>query len=196
MWFACLVFMTACGNENKSGTTEATEENAEQKEETTPIAVSVTFDDFSAQLKDICGVAPIVNDKMTKILVRKDSENEYFMSSPVVADIDGEAVQREYFNSFAKVADGNKIYGFNMNGSRGNDSFNDYDEYVKFIKANGCYAKTNYSYDYNGKQVNVYCSVSFGDFGLNVTILNMAKLYGNPPLTNKKQTSGSELTPE
>ena len=178
MCIAGLVFMAACGNGNKSDNTEVTSENTEQKvetteatvPETTPTEVSITFDDFSAQLKDICGVAPIVNDKMTKILVRKESENEYFMSSPVAADIDGEAVQREYFNSFAKVADGNKIYGFNMNGSRGNDTFKDYDEYVKFIKANGCYAKANYGYDYNGKQVNVYCSVSFGDFGLDVTV--------------------------
>ena len=176
MCMASFAFMTACGN--KSNSPEATETSTEQKvettetvaPETTPAEVSMTFDEFSAQLKDICGVAPIVNDKMTKILVRKESENEYFMSSPVAADIDVEAVQREYFNSFAKVADGNKIYGFNMNGSRGNDTFKDYDEYVKFIKANGCYAKTNYGYDYNGKQVNVYCSVSFGDFGLDVTV--------------------------
>ena len=92
------------------------------------------------------------------------------MASPVAEDIDGEAVQREYFNAFAKVADGDKIYGFHMDGTRGSDVFKDYDEYVKFIQANGDYAKANYGYDYNGKKINVNCFVAFGDFGLTVKV--------------------------
>lgn len=70
----------------------------------------------------------------------------------------------------AKIADDNTIYGYHMNGSRGDDKFKDYDSYVKFIKANGDYAKAQYGYDYKGKKVKVYCSVAFGDFGLNVTL--------------------------
>ena len=107
---------------------------------------------------------------MTKIVVRKDSENEYFMASPVTDDIDKEGVQREYFNAFANAADGNTIYGFHMDGERGTDAFKNYDEYVKYIKANGDYAKAQYGYDYKGKQVKVNCFVAFGDFGLTVTV--------------------------
>ena len=29
--------------------------------------------------------------------------------------------------------------------------------------------KVTYAYDYNGKPIEIYCSVSFGDFGLFVT---------------------------
>ncbi|MBR1667025.1 MAG: hypothetical protein IJ693_01960 [Bacteroidaceae bacterium] len=172
---AALALMACGGNSNK---TEAPEESVEQVEETaeteTPETTSsetpMDFEDFSAQLKGACGVAAIANDKMTKIVVRKDDENKFFMASPVTDDIDKDAVQREYFNAFAKVADGNNIYGFHMNGERGTDAFKDYDEYVKFIKANGDYAVANYGYDYKGKPVKVSCFVAFGDFGLDVTI--------------------------
>ena len=131
---------------------------------------TLSIDDFSAQLKEACGQEPIINEKMTRITVRKDKENEFFMASPVAEDIDGEAVQREYFNAFAKVADGNKIYGLHMDGTRGNDVFKDYDEYVNFILANGDYAKVNYGYDYKGKKISVNCFAAFGDFGLTVTV--------------------------
>ena len=177
MAVAVLAFV-ACGDgsKNKPGTeAPATDEpvaeaTTEEVTEAPEAEGTMTFENFSAQLSEACGVSPITNDKMTKIIVRKDKENEFFMASPVTDDIDKEAVQREYFNSFAKVADGNKIYGINMNGSRGTDTFKDYDEYVKFIKANGQYNKVNYTYDYKGKPIDVYCSVSFGDFGLTVTL--------------------------
>ena len=168
--------LTACGGNNSN--TAAPEESKEQPAEvtktvapeTTENNAQLTIEDFSSQLQEACGLAPIINDKMTTIKVRKGKENEYLMSSPVSDDIDGEAVQREYFNSFAKIADDNTIYGYHMNGTRGDDKFKDYDSYVKFIKANGDYAKAQYGYDYKGKKVKVYCSVAFGDFGLNVTL--------------------------
>ena len=169
---AVLTF-TACGGGEKSNQVAeapAIDEPVAEEAEAPEATGSMTFEDFSAQLKEACGIEAIANEKMTKIVVRKDKENEFFMASPVTDDIDKEAVQREYFNAFAKAADGNKIYGINMDGSRGNDTFKDYDEYVKFIKANGQYAKANYSYDYQGKPVNVYCAVSLGDFGLTVTL--------------------------
>ena len=173
------LIMTACGGGNKSNTntdaaaTEAEadlqEEQVAEEAEAPETTTALSFEDFSAMLKEFCGVAPtIANDKMKKIVARQESEKEYFMASPVTDDIDKEAVQREYFNAFAKVADGGKMYGYHMNQSRGSDVFKDYDEYVKFIKANGDYNKATYGYDYNGKKIKVYCSVAFGDFGLTV----------------------------
>ena len=171
--------LSACGGGNKSsepaeaqeaasGENVAEAQAAEAPE--TEATGDMTFDDFSAQLQEACGLAPIVNDKMTDVSVRKSQENEFMVTSPVADDIDKEAVQREYFNAFAKVAEGNNIYGFHMDGMRGTDAFKDYDQYVKYIKANGDYAKAQYGYDYKGKQVKVYCAVAFGDFGLTVTI--------------------------
>ena len=170
--------LSACGGGNKSGESaqeaapgENVAETAEaEAPETTAAEGELTFEDFSAQLQEACGLAPIVNDKMTDVRVRKSQENEFMVTSPVADDIDKEAVQREYFNAFAKVAEGNNIYGFHMDGMRGTDAFKDYDQYVKYIKANGDYAKAQYGYDYKGKQVKVYCAVAFGDFGLTVTI--------------------------
>lgn len=178
MCMASLALLTACGGGNANQNTEtqepeASEPTAEATETAAPETSDnspMTIEDFSAQLKEACGLEAITNDKMTKIIVRKDKENEYFMSSPVADDIDGEAVQREYFNACAKIADGNNVYGYHMNGARGDDKFKDYDSYVKFIKANGDYAIAQYGYDYQGKKVKVYCSVSFGDFGLDVTV--------------------------
>ena len=175
---ASLAIVTACGGGNANKSAEAqVAEASEQVEETTEAAApettaseaALSIDDFSAQLKEACGIAPITNDKMTKIHVSKNG-NEFFMASPVTDDIDKDAVQREYFNAFAKIADGNKIYGFHMDESRGTDAFKDYDEYVKFIKANGDYAVARYGYDYNGKPVKVNCAVALGDFGLTVTV--------------------------
>ena len=175
---ASLAIVTACGGGNASKNQaeapaegEATEQAAaKEAAETTADAAGnsqMTLEEFSAKLKEFCGIEPIVSDKMTKIVVREQN-GEYFMSSPVAEDIDKEAVQREYFNAFAKVADGNKIYGFHMNRTRGDDAFKNYDDYVKFIKTNGDYDKATYGYDYNGKKIEVYCSVAFGDFGLTV----------------------------
>ena len=149
--------------------TEQTAEAAEAAPDTTASQGSLTFEDFSAQLKEACGVAPITTDKMTNIKVRKDGENDFSMNSPVSDESDRIDVQRNYFNAFAKVADGNKIYGFHMDRTRGDDAFKNYDEYIKFINANGDYDKATYGYDYNGKKVTVYCAVAFGDFGLHVT---------------------------
>jgi len=179
--------LLSCGGENK--TNSQAETNAEKPATTTEEASTkvepekqveqtvvpeangeLSFEEFSAQMKEFCGIEPITNDKMTKIVVRRESETEFFMASPVTADIDKEGVQREYYNAFAKVADGGKMYGFHMNQTRGDDVFKDYDEYVKFIKANGNYAKAIYGYDYNGKQIYVDCAVSFGDFGLTVKL--------------------------
>lgn len=173
------LMLTACGGGNKSGesaearaaeTSENVAETAEAETPETEATGEMTFEDFSAQLQEACGLAPIINDKMTDVCVRKSQENEFMVTSPVADDIDKEAVQREYFNGFARVAEGNNIYGFHMNQTRGTDAFKDYDQYVKFIKANGDYAKAQYGYDYKGKQVKVYCAVAFGDFGLTVTI--------------------------
>ena len=146
--------LMSCGGENK--TNSQTETNAEESTATT--------------VEAFCGIEPITSDKMTKIVARRECETEFFMASPVTADIDKEGVQREYYNAFAKVADGGKMYGFHMNQTRGDDGFKDYDEYVKFIKANGDYAKAIYGYDYNGKKIYVNCAVSFGDFGLTVKL--------------------------
>ena len=170
--------LMSCGGENK--TNSQTETNAEESTATTVEAVEeavapeanveLSFEEFSSQMKEFCGVEPITSDKMTKIVARRESETEFFMASPVTADIDKEGVQREYYNAFAKVADGGKMYGFHMDQTRGDDVFKDYDEYVKFIKANGDYAKAIYGYDYNGKKIHVNCAVSFGDFGLTVKL--------------------------
>ena len=173
------LMLTACGGGNKSNTTaeattpdteaEAQQEQVAEETATPEAAAEPSFEDFSALLKEFCGVAPtIATDKMKKIVARQESESEFFMASPVTDDIDKEGVQRDYFNAFAKVADGGKMYGYYMNQARGKDTFKDYDEFVKFIKANGEFNKATYGYDYNGKPMKVYCSVSFGDFGLTV----------------------------
>ena len=181
---AGLSMMTACGGKDSKGAAEATAtEDKPAKEQVTneqEAAVTESENDgtldmatFASQVKEVCGVEPFTTDEMTKVKVwyseSEMSGKQYNMTSPVADGIDGEAVQRDYFNAFAKVADGNKIYGINMNGSRGTDAFSDYDEYVKFIKANGIYNKATYAYDYNGKPIEIYCCVSFGDFGLFVT---------------------------
>ena len=181
---AGLSMMTACGGKDNKGAAEATAtEDEPAKEQVTneqEPAVTESENDgtldmatFASKVKEVCGVEPFTTDEMTKVKVwyseSEMSGKQYNMTSPVADGIDGEAVQRDYFNAFAKVADGNKIYGIIMNGSRGNDTFSDYDVYVKFIKANGIYNKVTYAYDYNGKPIEIYCSVSFGDFGLFVT---------------------------
>lgn len=181
-----LTMTTACGgSKDNKGATEAapadnettTEQVAGKTEATATDSQSDAAMDVSAfaeQVKEVCGLAPFTTEKMTNVKVWYE-ENEvrgkqYYMTSPVTDDIDGEALQREYYNAFAKVADGGKMYGFHMDQTRGTDVFKDYDEYVKFIKANGDYAKAMYGYDYNGKPIQVNCSVSFGDFGLTVTL--------------------------
>ena len=183
MCMASLTIVTACGGGNASKNEEAkvvtgdagVDAKLEQAEiaETTPEMTAsqgtLTFEDFSDQLKEACGVAPITTDKMTDIKVRKDGENDFSMNSPVSDESDRVDVQRNYFNAFAKVADGNAIYGFHMDRTRGDDAFKSYDEYIKFINANGDYDKATYGYDYKGKKVKVYCAVAFGDFGLHVT---------------------------
>ena len=182
MCLVCLSLATACGGskDNKDAaqaTPESNEPATEQVNDEQENTAAESEDNadmdmatFASQMKEVCGLEPFTTDEMTKVKLRySESENsgkEYMMTSPVADGIDGEAVQRDYFNACAKVADDNKIYGFNMDGSRGTDAFSDYDEYVKFIKANGMYAKAQYAYDYNGKPIKVYCSVSFGDFGL------------------------------
>ena len=121
MCIAALAMAACGGNSSKTAETqeaEATEQTTEEAApETTASQGSLTFDDFSAQLKDACGVAPITTDKMTNIKVRKDGENDFSMNSPVSDESDRIDVQRNYFNAFSKVADGNKIYGFHMNSS-------------------------------------------------------------------------------
>lgn len=185
MCMASFSMMTACGgSKDNKGNAEATPaENEPAKEQVTEeqeATATANEDDgtldmatFASKVKEVCGLEPFTTDEMTKVKVwyseSEMSGKQYNMTSPVADGIDGEAIQREYFNAFAKVADGNKIYGFNMDGSRGTDAFSDYDEYVKFIKANGMYAKAQYAYDYNGKPIKIYCDVSFGDFGLFVT---------------------------
>lgn len=177
MCMASLAIVTACGGGNASKNVEAQEAKAteqtaaatETAPETTANQSPLTFEDFSVQLKEACGVAPITTGKMTNIKVRIDGENDFSMSSPVSDESDRIEVQRNYFDAFAKVADGNKIYGFHMDRTRGEDAFRSYDEYVKFIEANGDYDKATYGYDYNGKKVTVYCAIAFGDFGLHVT---------------------------
>lgn len=180
-----LTLTTACGgSKDNKGAAEATPaENEPAKEQVTEEqepAIAENENDgtldmttFASQVKEVCGVEPFTTDEMTKVKVwyseSEMSGKQYNMTSPVADGIDGEAIQRDYFNAFAKVADGNKIYGINMNGTRGNDTFSDYDEYVKFIKANGIYNKATYAYDYNGKPIEIYCFISFGDFGLFVT---------------------------
>jgi glucose/arabinose dehydrogenase len=177
MGSASLALLFACGGNNTPTSTPASPEAqqapapeppAAPAEEVSAASGSLSLEVFSAQMKDFCGIPALTNDKMTKVVFRKESDTEFFMASPVTDDIDKEAVQREYFNTFASIADNNRIYGINMDGSRGTDTFKDYDEYVKFIKANGQYAKARYTYDFKGKQLEVYCSVSFGDFGLTV----------------------------
>lgn len=172
--------LMACGGGNKSA--EQTEAPApsektvdavasvEEKAEVQQGTASLTFEEFSAELKEACGMAPITTDRMKKLKFRKDGANEWILTSPVYDDIDGVGLQRQYYNSFAQVADGGRMYGFHMDQSRGEDVFKDYDSYIKFIDANGDYAKAYYGYDFKGKHVKVFCSVSFGDFGLTVTV--------------------------
>lgn len=177
--------LVACvdGNKSKSEGTEAGEGQMEQtlpsqKAETLESedldvntdSAPIAFDIFSAQMEKACGLEPIVGDKMDNIKVSKDADNDYTLYASVPDNFDGEGIQREYFNAFAGVADGNAVYGFHMDQSRGADVFRDYDEYVSFIRANGTYAKAQYGYDYKGKRVKVYCSAAFGDFGLHVVV--------------------------
>lgn len=184
MCMAGFTMMSACGGKDNKGAAEnTTAENQPTTEQVTdeqePAATETESNDtpdfatFAEQVKEICGVAPFTTDEMSDVKARiEESEErgkEYCVYASVADDIDKEAVQREYFNAFAKAADGGNIYGFHMNGTRGTDAFKDYDEYVKFIKENGDYAKAIYGYDYNGKPIKVYCAISFGDFGLTVS---------------------------
>lgn len=183
---AVVAMMTACGGstEKKNGaaneqktqpTTETTTESAtDQTSDTQTDNSAMSLGDFGTALQEVCGITPITNDKMTNIKVWVEESDtygkQYYMASPVADDIDKDAVQASYFNAFAKVADGNRIYGINMDGSRGTDAFSSYDEYTKFIDANGVYAKARYTYDYKGKPITVNCAVALGDFGLTVTL--------------------------
>lgn len=184
MCMAGFTMMTACGGKDNKGAAENTpagnEPATEQvTNEQKPAATETESNDapdfatFAEQVKEFCGLAPFTTDGMTNVkLSSGESERsgkEYSVYADVTDNIDKEGVQREYFNAFAKIADGGNIYGFHMNGNRGTDAFKNYDEYVKFIKENGDYAKAIYGYDYNGKPVKVYCNVSFGDFGLTVS---------------------------
>ncbi len=184
MCMALMAMMTACGGntEKKNGaageqnaqpTAEATAEPATEQTDVESDDSALSLGDFGSALQEVCGITPITNDKMTDIktwIEENDTQRQYYMTSPVADDIDKEAVQGAYFDAFAKVADGNKIYGFYMDHSRGTDAFSSYEEYTKFIKANGTYAKANYAFDYQGKPIEVNCAVAFGDFGLTVKV--------------------------
>lgn len=180
---ASLAVMTACGGGNNTKTTttndepQTTEQTAVEQpavtEEVTPTeATAPSIDDFSAQLKEACGIEAITFPEMTNLKVERSTESEYydyFMASPVSSDLSKETVQRAYFEAITKIADGNKVYGIGMNG-RGDDSFKTYDEYADFIKKNGIYSLATYSYDLNGQRIDINCGVSFGDFSFSAKL--------------------------
>ena len=62
---------------------------------------------------------------------------------------------RGYFEALVKIADGGKVYALDTDGKRSAKAFKTFDEYKKFITANPRYPKNNFSYDADGKPINV-----------------------------------------
>ena len=62
---------------------------------------------------------------------------------------------RGYFEALVKIADGGKVYALDSDGKRSPKTFKTFDEYKKFITDNPQYPKNSYSYDADGKPINV-----------------------------------------
>ncbi|MBR1551249.1 MAG: hypothetical protein IJ632_02895 [Muribaculaceae bacterium] len=173
-----IAMLTACSSDkseneaSSDNTTEATTANAEEQPQAAEPA-ELSFEQFSSELKEFCGLEPIKFDEMSNIKVNHENSDhaDYSLYASLAAGGDTDKMMGTYFNAIAKIADNGKIYGIDMQGDRGNDTFSNFDEYVKFIKANGVYAKARYSYDYQGKRVDVNCMADYigdGTFGLSV----------------------------
>jgi len=62
---------------------------------------------------------------------------------------------RVYFDALSKMADGGKVYAIDTDGKRSAKAFKTFDEYEMFITGNPQYPKNHYSYDKDGKPINV-----------------------------------------
>ena len=62
---------------------------------------------------------------------------------------------RGYFEALVKIADGGKVYALDADGKRSPKAFKTFDEYEKFITGNPQYPKNHFSYDADGKPINV-----------------------------------------
>lgn len=173
-----IAMLTACSGDksenadSSDNATEATTANAEEQPQAAEPA-ELSFEQFSSELKEFCGLEPIKFDEMSNIKVNHENSDhaDYSLYASLAAGGNTDKMMGTYFNAIAKIADNGKIYGIDMQGNRGNDTFSNFDEYVKFIKANGVYAKARYSYDYQGKRVDVNCMADYigdGTFGLSV----------------------------
>lgn len=64
-------------------------------------------------------------------------------------------MERHQFEALVKIADGGKVYALDADGMRSAKAFKTFDEYKKFITDNPQYPKNHYSYDADGKPINV-----------------------------------------
>jgi hypothetical protein len=62
---------------------------------------------------------------------------------------------RGYFEALVKIADGGKVYALDTDGKRSPKVFKTFDEYKKFITSNPQYPKNQFSYDADGKPINI-----------------------------------------
>ena len=62
---------------------------------------------------------------------------------------------RVNFEALVKIADGGKVYALDTDGKRSAKAFKTFDEYEKFITSNPQYPRNHYSYDADGKPINV-----------------------------------------
>ena len=63
--------------------------------------------------------------------------------------------ERTYFDALAKNADEGKIYAIDTEGKRSPKAFKNYDDFSKFISDNPQYLRAHYSYDVQGRSVNM-----------------------------------------
>ena len=64
-------------------------------------------------------------------------------------------MERQYFETLVKIADGGKVYALDADGKRSAKAFKTFDEYEKFITDNPQYLRKRYSYDADGKPINI-----------------------------------------
>ena len=64
-------------------------------------------------------------------------------------------MERHYFEALVMIADGGKVYAVDADDKRSAKAFKTFDEYEKFIAGNPQYLRNRYSYDADGKPINV-----------------------------------------
>ena len=62
---------------------------------------------------------------------------------------------RRYFEALMKMADGGKVYATDADGQRIPKAFTSFDDYIQFIADNPQYPKNHFSYDADGKPINI-----------------------------------------